>query len=318
MSAPKNRLISIFAVLIALTAVAIPTVYVTHERNNDLQNSHNNLQINHNSLQNSYDSLAAINHDLSKETQELETEYASLSENFDALKLEYDVECFLRIGNSLESYYDYLRQELGPTGTEYWRQQPDPDYWQTSVDFAANLALHDLRRIYWPSIEEDYYDAIGEYSYDTAYTKINELLDIIDITLQDSATTKISKILAFINTYIHYEREVNDVFLAPVETLGFKSGDCDDFSILASALLDEVGVESAIGFFVNDLDQYHAMVLVNLNELEGYGNYYYSDLTHQGLDAGKWIIIEPQATIDNQFTPWVDQWNLITASEIDA
>ena len=318
MSVQKNKLISIFAILTVLTAVAIPSVFVTRERYDDLQNSHYSLQNSHYSLQSSYDSLAAFNQDLSQETQELETDYASLSDNFDSLKLEYDVECFLRIGNSLESYYDYLRQELGPTGTEYWRQQPDPDYWQTSVDFAANLALHDLRRIYWPSIEEDYYDAIGEYSYDTAYTKINELLDIIDITLQDSATTKISKILAFINTYIHYELEVNDVFLAPVETLGFKSGDCDDFSILASALLDEVGVESAIGFFVNDLDQYHAMVLVNLNELEGYGNYYYSDLTHQGLDAGKWIIIEPQTTIDNQFTPWVDQWNLITASEIDA
>jgi hypothetical protein len=60
------------------------------------------------------------------------------------------------------------------------------------------------------------------------------------------------------------------------------------------------------------------MVLININELEGYGNHYYSDLTHQGLDAGKWIIIEPQTTIDNQLTPWVNQWNLITASEIDA
>jgi hypothetical protein len=311
MSVPKNKLISIFVILMAFTAVAIPAVYLARERYDVLQNSHN-------SLQNSYDALTAINQDLSQETEKLETEYASLSENFDSLKLDYDVECFLRIGNSLESYYDYLRQELGPTGTEYWWQQPDPDYWQTSADFAANLALHDLRRIYWPSIEEDYYDAIGEYSYDTAYTKIRELLDLIDIATYDSATIKIDKILAFINAYIHYELEVNDVFLAPVETLGFKSDDCDDFSILAAALFDEVGIESAIGFFVNDLDQYHAMALVNVNELEGHRYYYYADLTHRGLDAGRWIIVEPQATIDEQYTPWVAQWELFAASEADA
>jgi hypothetical protein len=217
----------------------------------------------------------------------------------------------------LESYYDYLRQELGPTGTKYWWEEVDSDYWQTSVDFAANLALHDIWRIYWPFIEEDYYGVMGEYSYDTAYSKILEVLSYIEIHPDDSAIVALQKILAFTNQYIHYELEVNDVFLAPVETLGYKSGDCDDFSILVSALCDEVGVESAIGFFVNEYDQYHAMILVNLNDLGGYDYFYYDDLTHGGLDPGRWIIIEPQATIDLQGTSWIEQWTLFAVSELD-
>jgi len=101
-------------------------------------------------------------------------------------------------------------------GTENWWRQIDPNYWQISVDFAANLALHDIRRIFWPAIEKDYYGAIGEYSYDTAYAKMHEVLSFIKIHTYDSGTVAITKILVFINKYIPYELEVNDVFFAPV------------------------------------------------------------------------------------------------------
>ena len=206
----------------------------------DMQNAYTDIQNAYSDIQNSYYTLNELHQDLSQEKQQLETDYNSLVDDYNVLSLDYTIESCLRIGNSLESYYDYLRQELGPTGTENWWRQPDANYWQTSVDFAANLALHDIRRINWPAIENDYYNAIGEYSYDTAFMKIHEVLDFIDIRTYDSATIKIRKILAFVNKYIHYEVEVNDVFLAPVETLGFKSGDCDDFSILVAALFDEV------------------------------------------------------------------------------
>jgi len=41
------------------------------------------------------------------------------------------------------------------------------------------------------------------------------------------------------------------------------------------------------------------MVLVHLEDLLGYHYWYYSDLTDKGLKEGRWIIIEPQMTIDN-------------------
>jgi len=37
--------------------------------------------------------------------------------------------------------------------------------------------------------------------------------------------------------------------LAPIETIARRSGDCDDFAILAAALFEYYGIESAIGFF---------------------------------------------------------------------
>ncbi|UCH01701.1 MAG: hypothetical protein JSV20_07600 [Candidatus Bathyarchaeota archaeon] len=317
----KIVIIMLLIIVISVESLLLVQTYEYYDQTNTqyqaLSTQYQTLLNEKTSLQNSYNALDTLHHDLSQEKQELETDYNALVYDYNLLSVDYAVETCLRIGNSLESYYDYLRQELGPTGTEYWWQSPDPNYWQTSVDFAVNLALHDLRRTYWPSIEADYYDAIGEYSYDTAFVKIHEVLDLIDINISDSITDKIRKILSFIDRYIQYELEVNDVFLAPVETLGYKSGDCDDFSILVAALFDEVGIESAVGFFVNAYDQYHAMVLVNVNDLGEYGYYYYEDLTQSGLESGQWIILEPQTTIENQATSWIEQWDLFAASELD-
>jgi hypothetical protein len=76
-------------------------------------------------------------------------------------------------------------------------------------------------------------------------------------------------------------------------------------------------VESAIAFFANDADEGHAMNLVKLNDLGDYGYYFYGDLTGQGLDDGRWIIIEPQSLIDDQYDPeWLEQWDLKVAAEI--
>lgn len=262
--------------------------------------------------------------DLREEFNSLNQSYEFLDQGYDSMSLdfldlqrEYDIERCLRIGNSLESYYDYLRQEIGPTGAKNWWNTPDSDYWQQVADFAANLGLHDLRKIYWPSIEDDYYNAVGEYSYDTARDKIVEVLNLIGIESHYSSSKKIEFILNFVNSYISYETEVNDVFSAPVETLGFKSGDCDDFTILCAALFEYYEIESAVGLFVNDLDEYHAMVLVRLDSLGDYGYWYYSDLTSLGLSAGKWIKIEPQITIDKQKTDWLSDWDIFAASALD-
>lgn len=216
----------------------------------------------------------------------------------------------------MASYYNNLRQEIGPTGASNWWTSPD-DYWQLAIDFAANLALHNLAEIYWPSIEASYSDVVGEYSYETAKRIIDDVVGLIGTGGSDSSTVKIYKILAFIAKYITYEYDVNDIFSAPVETLGFRSGDCDDFTILAATLLEAVGIESAIGLFVNDDEEYHAMVLVHLEALEGYGYWYYSDLTSLGLEAGRWIIIEGQIPLADQDSDWISQWSVFAVAALD-
>lgn len=163
----------------------------------------------------------------------------------------------------------------------------------------------------------DYEELTGESSYETAWNKLIAIVSYTDVSRYDSPEAVISKILSFLKENIHYEVEVNDVLLAPVETLGYKSGDCDDYAILAAALFEYYGIDTAIGFFVNDRDEYHAMILVHLEDLEDYSYWYIKDLTDLGLPEGRWIKIEPQTTLDNQGGDWIGEWDLLVADELE-
>jgi len=299
---------------------------------NELNNSFNVLHVNYFELLGQYENLSRnymVLHskyeDLNGRYITLQTDYRILQGSFNSLMQSYiglqkdlEVEKALRIGNSLESYYDYLRQELGFKGVKHLWLNYTENYWQVEADFAAKLALHDLGLFQWPSMEKDYYDAVGEYSYDTARRKIDQTISLIGVGVYDTPTEKIRKTLAFVNQYICYEGDVNDIFLAPVETLGYKSGDCDDFSILVAAFFEAEGIDSAVGFFTNENGEYHAMVLVHLEDLTGYSYYYFSDLTNLGLEEGRWILIEPQRRIEDQGDKWIEQWILLAAAPLDS
>ena len=126
------------------------------------------------------------------------------------------------------------------------------------------------------------------------------------------------KILDFVAWYVDYEPEIDDSQRAPVETLSLRSGDCDDFTILVSALFEMAEIECAIGYFENDAEEAHSMVLVHLDELVGYRYWRYEDLTSLGLLEGDWIKIEPQAPLDEQADEeWMSQWIIKMAVEVD-
>jgi hypothetical protein len=247
-------------------------------------------------------------------TTNTNSEYQELLMDYEALQKEYEIEHALHIDNSLASYYDSLRDSLGPTGT--WSAMGESG-WQSAANFAARLALHDQSKIYWTYLEATYHTSTGEYSYESAYDKMLEIYNLMGIRNSDSQLNKMAKILAFINEYITYRPEVNDRFHAPVETLAYKSGDCDDFTTLAAAYFDLIGVDCAIGCFKNSTLGGHAMLLIRLNNLGTYPYRYYPDLTSLGLPAGKWLIIEPQALINQQGTAWQSYWSLVCAGYVD-
>jgi transglutaminase-like putative cysteine protease len=111
--------------------------------------------------------------------------------------------------------------------------------------------------------------------------------------------------------------DMTERFYAPWETLAHRSGDCEDFSILTSALFELAGIDSAFGAFTNDYNENHAMVLIHLNDLGPYDYYSYDDLTSLGLSSGRWIIIEPQTTLDYQSdASWMDQWTILVAADV--
>jgi len=242
---------------------------------------------------------------ISEDFQELQKEYESF-------KREYELVNELKIGNSLTSFYECLRHEESFSG--------DASYKATDEDkakFAVKLILHDLNRLSWVSIEDEYYKKIGIHSHDAAWSIVQLALNNIGVKEDNSPIENIEKILAFLNEYIEYEIEFDNIFRAPIETLSMSCGDCEDYSILASAFFEAIGVDSAVGFFKNSEDEYHAMVLIHLNDLGKHGFWYFEDLTHMGLQKGKWIIIEPQYDIEHQdYNEWMSQWSLTIASEV--
>lgn len=213
----------------------------------------------------------------------------------------------VRLDSTRSDYYQTLRENLCPS---------DPTYEQ-GVQFCTDLVRHDLGDTYWPTYDSSYYQATGGHAYQEASEEIDAILDLIGVSDSNDPVENMALVLSFINEHVVYSPDLDNRYSAPVETLAYGSGDCDDFAALAAALFERMGVESAIAFFANDADEGHAMNLVKLNDLGDYGYYFYGDLTEQGLDDGRWIIIEPQSLIDDQYDPeWLEQWDLKVAAEI--
>jgi hypothetical protein len=237
-----------------------------------------------------------------------------LKKDYDSLNLAYQLEIDLKIGNSLTSFYDALRDKYGPTGAaDHWAAE------NYKVEFAANLAIHDLQVPSWTAIEKEYFARMGEHSYEAAWEKLQVSLSATGIEYEDTPVRKIEKILRFLYHHITYEDEVDDIYRAPVETLSLGSGDSDDYSILAAALLEAAGIESAIGSFKNDEGKTHFMVLVHIEDLGSYDFLYSDDFAHLGLRPDRWIIIEPQTTIEYQGDEkWMSQWRIEATAEIES
>jgi hypothetical protein len=213
----------------------------------------------------------------------------------------------VHLDSTRSDYYQTLRENLCPSNPTY----------EQGVQFCTDLVRHDLADTYWPTYDSSYYQATGGHAYQEASEELDAILDIIGVSDSNDPVENMALVLSFINEHIVYSPDLDNRYSAPVETLAYGSGDCDDFSALAAALFERTWVESAISFFENYANEWHDMNLVRLNYLGDYGYYYYSDLTGQGLDDGRWIIVEPQSLIDDQYDPvWLEQWDLKVAAEI--
>ena len=251
------------------------------------QDEYNSLQ---SQLTQSEQERATLEQEVSSQKSQLD----ELTASDNVLQTSYNTLQVLRIGHLLADYYNSVRADHSYST------------YQDRVNFAAELANHGLGKMYWAgSYEDAYYSHANEHSSTTARRELDKVLNVIGVQVTDSPTQKIDKILDFITAHIHYEYDLDDVHLAPMETLGFLSGDCDDFTTLAAALFEAVGIDSAVGEFQGPSGG-HAMTLVHLDDISPYGYYSYADLTSLGLQSGKWVIIEPQHTIENQMTDAMD------------
>jgi len=306
----KDKKIAVVAVtlIILLSVITAYTLVYEEERYSSVQQDYEQLTNTYTSLLIEYNSLIDDYNNLVNQYNELNEEYTEFSETTEQYRQ-------LAIDHLMELTYSKIREECQPNYNPWWGSYY---YDILSVEYAASVCAHDLGRRYWPTIEDVYYEKKGTHLSHDAHDKIINLTGIIGISNYDNNVKKIEKILDFTSTYISYQYDLNEEFLFPVETLTFRSGDCDDFSILAATLLEEVGIESAIGFFTNQSeDNDHCMVLIRLSDLGNYGYYYYDNLTSYGLSDGKWIVLEPQETLGNQYNEdLIGKWEIIAVAEI--
>jgi predicted transglutaminase-like cysteine proteinase len=293
--------------------------------NQDLRANISQLTSEYNTLQGQYQSLSEANSQTLSQKKSLEAQVIQLngdlaqkssqiqvlqSEN-DALDQKIEIDASLKIFNNITSFYDYVRDTYGLAGDKMGYTA------RSRIKFGSQLAYHDLGYDVWPNQEATYFEDVGSHSYSTASKIVEYAITRCGINTLDDSVKKIGKILEFINSRINYSYEVDDVYRAPVETLSLSSGDCDDYSILAGALFERVGVDSAISFYTNGQGENHVMVLVHIDNLGSYSFYKFSDLTHLGLRSGTWVIIEPQGNIGYQGdAEWMTQWKLDSAVEI--
>ena len=277
----------------------------------DEDDKYNELQDDYSSLEYQYASLQSSTNQLQDDYSDLQGEYNQLEEQYNELKAEKEFSQNINVGHLLECCYADIRGIYAEEWSGFWWQIVGDD--EDVILFAARMAEHDLGRLYWIDANDKYNslrdEGMPENMNTAALVKLSCVPDFIGIEGSDTPATKVEKVLDFVSTWVRYEHDLNNEFLSPVETLSFRSGDCDDFAILTSALFELVGLEAGIVFVTNDAGDAHAMCLLHLNDLGGYGYYYFSDLTDYDLKAGEWILIEPQSPIDGQDNEgWMEQW----------
>jgi len=303
----------------------------------DLQDNHTMLEANYSQLDRDFGQLQVSYARLELDYENLQDNYSQLKQDYENLQGNYSQlyemywdnlnltwelydELFfienINLGHLMESCYGDIRDIYDERWDGFWWDLIGDD--DEVIEFAANLAEHDLGRIFWTDPNERYKGITGENMNQVAHSKLSYVPDYLEIDEYGDPVIKVESILDFVTTWVHYEHDLNGEFLSPIETLTFRSGDCDDYSILVSALFELVGLESGIVFVTNDEGDGHAMVLLHLDDLGSYSYYYFSDLTSYGLQEGKWIIIEPQVTIERQHDEdWMEQWNGEYFIEID-
>jgi predicted transglutaminase-like cysteine proteinase len=130
-----------------------------------------------------------------------------------------------------------------------------------------------------PSVKEALRDILGDPPYELSQAGFNNIRDWV-------ATN--------INYMPDEKRWGKDYWQTPEETLSYRTGDCEDFSILLCSLLRAYGIDAEqvyIALGVNAEEDGHAFLIEDWN------------------NDGEWRRIEPQASA--QFSSWHNWFGLL-------
>ena len=217
----------------------------------DLSSRHETRTSELEDLQGEYETLEGDHGDLEDDYSGLTDVLANLTDDHDALMEAYD--------EALEEYDSLLMQYLIVTGSAPLTPQPlsndtirrDFAWVYGGKTWAFSLYIPEHLYLYYGNktrVPTEDYSVYVTHPYDDEYlsTMIEEFDDIVAEEGYDE-NQKINLVVSFIQSLPYTSDDVTTGFdeyaRYPIETLVHDGGDCEDTSILASALLDLMGFD---------------------------------------------------------------------------
>lgn len=204
------------------------------------------------------------------------------------------------IDSPMQEYFELVRKSYAER--PWWQ---DSTY-EKQAQLAAQIAANAAGDAFWKKEEAKYSSKTGQNSYVVQADLLDALMNSAGINKSISDGEKLERILELLQ-HIKYENDLNNDFRFPLETLKLKSGDCDDFSIIAAAMLKRLGIKTAI-VLVSGTEGVHSWIAVQ-------GNF---ELQKYKLAGSKeeWMVVEPQFPYTRQSPEWFSKYPRILAYAI--
>ena len=263
---------------------------------------HLNLSSRHEALISELEDLQGEYDDLDGDHQDLEEGYSTLSEALTGLTEEHDA-LTVTLNETLEEYDSLMMQYLIVTGSAPLTPQPFSNdtirrdfawvyggkTWAFSLYIPEHLYLYYGNKTRVPT--EDY-SVYVTHPYDDEY--ISTILEEFDeIVLEEGydENQRINLVVAFIQSLPYTTDDVSTGFdeypRYPLETLVEGGGDCEDTSILASALLDPMGFDVVLISLPGHVAVGVAVDAHGTYWLHEGTQYFYVETTGEGWEIGE-------------------------------
>ena len=184
----------------------------------------------------------------------------------------------------------WIDKALMPTGVA-----DEGDYLKFQIgNYKISYVIEDnkLNNKYTVYIEPEYYTTLKQE--EEVNEKINKIMMLLELDMDTSEVEKVERIYEYIYTNVQYDKvHKNNMYYHLDSTayaaLTYKNASCQGYSVLASRLLLEAGIDNKIvtGYATkDDKEEYHAWNLVRL------GNKYYNmDITwDKQLESPKYFL----------------------------
>ena len=263
---------------------------------------HLNLSSRHEAMTSEFEDLWGEYDDLDGDHQDLEEDYSALSEALVGLTEEHDA-LTVTLNETLEEYDSLLMQYLIVTGSAPLTPQPlsndtirrDFAWVYGGKTWAFSLYIPEHLYIYYGNktrVPTEDYSVYVTHPYDDEYlSTILEEFDEIVLEEGYDENQRINLVVAFIQSLPYATDDVSTAFdeypRYPLETLVEGGGDCEDTSILASALLDPLGFDVVLISLPG-----HVAVGVAVDAYGAYWlhegtQYFYVETTGEGWEIGE-------------------------------